>query len=300
MIAKVTRTMEQHKADSKDYYGILGLRPDAKPRVIKGAYKRLTRLYDHSPSTGQESATAFSERAARVKEAYEVLSDPVRRAAYDRTLEERRDSGETGAGGQTSEEIVDLMALVAQDVSRSRRGKALRVPELSKGARRQIRMGAVSVLAVLIAGSALAFAQPGHVLAAPFKDVAASIAEVSSVAAVRLIEEVRGVVALFERNVVSTAVQAMRITEDLRVLPAVTVPTNDMSRFPSAEHCLFPHYLDKRFSQFRYTLDGDGIVAVDKSTATTDAFLKRIGERLSQLRTEESSAGKQPTIPVLP
>jgi hypothetical protein len=32
------------------------------------------------------------------------------------------------------------------------------------------------------------------------------------------------------------------------------VPTNDMASFPSAEHSLFPDYLDKRIIQFRYKI----------------------------------------------
>ena len=79
----------------------------------------------------------------------------------------------------------------------------------------------------------------------------------------------------------------MRVTEGLKVVPAVTVSTNDMACFPSLEHCLFPDYLDKRFSQFRYTVNSDGIVNVDTSGATTDALLEEIEQWLNRLKEEK-------------
>jgi len=88
-----------------------------------------------------------------------------------------------------------------------------------------------------------------------------------------LLTEVREVSAAYEHHVVSNALQWMRITEGVKEVRPVTAATNDMQNFPSPEHGLYPHYLSKRFSQFAYTVDKDGIVRVDASFATTDEVL---------------------------
>ena len=66
---------------AEDFYEILQVHPNAHPDVIRAAFRRLTLLYhpDRNPST--EAA----EMMKRLNLAYETLSDPDRRAAYDRT-----------------------------------------------------------------------------------------------------------------------------------------------------------------------------------------------------------------------
>lgn len=66
-----------------DYYALLGLDRDAHPRDVKRAYREAARrLHPDLPSNlGNEGAAeAFRE----VREAYDVLVDPVRRREYDR------------------------------------------------------------------------------------------------------------------------------------------------------------------------------------------------------------------------
>ena len=64
----------------KDYYETLGVGRDANPDKIKRAHRRLARK--HHPDLNREPDS--EERFKEVQEAYEVLKDPEKRAAYDR------------------------------------------------------------------------------------------------------------------------------------------------------------------------------------------------------------------------
>ena len=63
----------------KDYYQILGLQRDADQAEIKRAYRKLARKYHPDVSKEEQAEDRFKE----VSEAYEVLKDPEKRAAYD-------------------------------------------------------------------------------------------------------------------------------------------------------------------------------------------------------------------------
>lgn len=67
----------------KDYYVILGVLPDAEEVVIKAAYRALVQRYHPDKYVGGDSNEA-QRRTAELNEAYDVLSNPVRRAEYDR------------------------------------------------------------------------------------------------------------------------------------------------------------------------------------------------------------------------
>ncbi|MEE8472162.1 MAG: J domain-containing protein [Dehalococcoidia bacterium] len=259
----------------KNYYSILQVSPDAKPKPIRAAFGRLARLYTLSPSDTAEKSRLFSERMTDIEEAYEVLCDSIRRDAYDREFIMRLESGEGEAGKSTKEQIFDLMAQTMDEVAKSRVRKTRRHPGWSRSARRAVLISFAALVLVSIGGTSVAFAKPDHALAAPFRGMAITVTE-GGRAPIALIVWVRGVVATYERQIVSTALQSMRVEEGVRIFPTVMVPTNDMASFPSSELPLFPAYLDKEFSQFSYTVDSDGIVSVDTSWATTDALLERI------------------------
>ena len=64
-----------------DYYALLEVYPTATPTQIKQAYRRLVRL--HHPDLNQQQQDSTIKR---LNEAYEVLSDPQKRAAYNTLL----------------------------------------------------------------------------------------------------------------------------------------------------------------------------------------------------------------------
>jgi molecular chaperone DnaJ len=66
---------------TQDYYGILGVAPDASGDEIKRAYRKLAR--EHHPDVAHDKSSA-EHRFKEINEAYEVLSDPHKRAQYDR------------------------------------------------------------------------------------------------------------------------------------------------------------------------------------------------------------------------
>lgn len=65
---------------SKDYYVILGISPGETQSGVRSAWRDLARRY-HPDRAGQQSTRQFQE----VSEAYNVLGDPRRRAAYDQS-----------------------------------------------------------------------------------------------------------------------------------------------------------------------------------------------------------------------
>ncbi len=81
--------------EKRDYYEVLGVSRDAEAQEIKKAYRKLAMKYHPDKNPDDPEA---EERFKEIGEAYEALSDPQKRAAYDRFGHAAFGQG-AGAGG---------------------------------------------------------------------------------------------------------------------------------------------------------------------------------------------------------
>ena len=104
----------------KDYYEVLGVAKDAEAADIKKAYRRLAMKHHPDRNPGDsESEQKFKE----AKEAYEILSDENKRAAYDRFGHAGVDgNGGSGAGGFGGQGFSDIFGDVFGDIFGGGRG----------------------------------------------------------------------------------------------------------------------------------------------------------------------------------
>ena len=111
-----------------DYYEVLGVERTSDEKVIKSAFRKLAMQYHPDKNPGDKEA---EKKFKEIGEAYEVLKDPQKRAAYDRyghdAFSQSAGTGGFGFGGFSdifSEMFGDIMGGGAGFSSRSRSGTA--------------------------------------------------------------------------------------------------------------------------------------------------------------------------------
>ncbi len=113
----------------RDYYDVLGLTKNASDDDIKKAYRRLAGKHHPDRHQGDEAKKA-EEKFKEAKEAYEMLSDPAKRAAYDQYghagVDPNMGGGRGGAGpegfGGFAEAFGDIFGDIFGGAAGARRG----------------------------------------------------------------------------------------------------------------------------------------------------------------------------------
>lgn len=104
-------------AAKEDYYKLLGVDRNASDEELKKKYRSLAMKYH--PDRNADNPEAAEAKFKQIKEAYEVLSDPKKRAAYDQFGHAGVDGsmgGRPGAGGFGAEGFSDIFGDVFGDI----------------------------------------------------------------------------------------------------------------------------------------------------------------------------------------
>lgn len=92
-------------ANKRDYYEVLGLQKGASDAEIKKAYRTLAKKYHPDMNKEADAEARFKE----INEAYEVLSDPQKKASYDQFGHAGMEgAGFGGAGGAGFDDLNDI------------------------------------------------------------------------------------------------------------------------------------------------------------------------------------------------
>ena len=109
-------------AEKRDYYEVLGVDKGADAQTIKKAFRRLAMKYH--PDRNHEAGAA--QKFEEINEAYSVLSDPNKKAAYDQFGFAGVDPNGAGAGGfggfGGGADFGDIFGSMFGDIFGNRRG----------------------------------------------------------------------------------------------------------------------------------------------------------------------------------
>jgi molecular chaperone DnaJ len=139
-----------------EFYDLLGVARDATEADIKKAYRKLAMEYHPD----RNSAPAAEAKFKDITEAYEILRDPQKRAAYDRYGKAAFGAGRGGGGGFSHVDLAEALNIFMRDFggfdsmfggavraqAESRRGQDIRVTvkvsldEVASGAKRTIKL----------------------------------------------------------------------------------------------------------------------------------------------------------------
>lgn len=97
----------------QDYYATLGLDRGADEAAIKSAYRKLAMKYHPDKNPGDKTA---EQKFKDINEAYDVLKDPQKKAAYDRFGHQAFDGRGFGQGGHPGFDFGDSFSDVFEDL----------------------------------------------------------------------------------------------------------------------------------------------------------------------------------------
>ncbi len=121
----------------RDYYEVLGIQKNASEAEIKKAYRRLAMKHHPDRNTG-DKAEAAEKSFKESKEAYEILSDAQKRAAYDQFghagVDPSMGGGPGGFGGAGNGNFSDIFGDVFGDIFGGGRGGGGGGPRVQRGA----------------------------------------------------------------------------------------------------------------------------------------------------------------------
>ncbi|MFN4140447.1 J domain-containing protein [Aestuariivirga sp.] len=212
-----------------DYYAVLGVHPAAEDEVIAAAYRALAKKY-HPDAGGEVTADRF----VGVQEAYEVLSNPERREAYDKARSRR----ENAAGTEMPPADESLRRPHQAESTRSGEAPAARNPDHWRQMALTLGLGILAIAATVLvvkAGkdnyftitSADQDADGGAVSKAPFSNIDAKGS---------MGEQTQGNSVPVDPNEVSAAGEetVQKMTDRILPGPGETLPAlDDISNDPS-------------------------------------------------------------------
>src|SRR3979490_2113604 len=105
-----------HRMAKQDFYDILGVSRSAKADELKRAYRKLAMQYHPDRNPGDKSA---EHKFKDINEAYDVLKDDQKRAAYDRFGHAAFENGSRGPGAFARGFFRGLRHLLRKNVRRA-------------------------------------------------------------------------------------------------------------------------------------------------------------------------------------